>query len=82
VIILRRTRPDLPRGFRCPGVPWVPGLAIASCVYLMLNLSVATWLRFLVWMLVGFVVYFLYGQKHSRLNAEATPPHATLHRAE
>src|SRR4051794_8301646 len=67
VIILRRTRPDLERSFRAPGVPWLPSLAILACVWLMLNLPIETWLRFIVWMLVGFVIYFLYGASHSRL---------------
>jgi APA family basic amino acid/polyamine antiporter len=67
VIILRRTRPDLKRSFRAPGVPWLPALAILACVWLMLNLPVETWLRFIVWMVVGFGVYFLYGASHSRL---------------
>jgi APA family basic amino acid/polyamine antiporter len=69
--VLRRSRPDLERAFRCPGVPFVPLLAILTAIYLMLNLPAATWVRFLVWMLVGFVVYFTYGARHSRL---ATDP--------
>jgi APA family basic amino acid/polyamine antiporter len=67
VIVLRRTRPDLKRAFRCPGVPFVPILAVLASVYLMLNLPAATWVRFLVWMVIGIVVYFAYGARHSRL---------------
>ncbi|MFI6447236.1 amino acid permease [Kitasatospora sp. NPDC050543] len=67
VVILRHTRPDLPRAFRCPWVPVVPILSVMACLWLMLNLPVATWWRFLVWMVVGFVVYFLYGRGHSRI---------------
>lgn len=67
VLILRRTRPDLPRGFRVPLVPLVPVLAVLSCLWLMLNLSVETWLRFLVWMAIGFVVYFAYSRRNSLL---------------
>jgi len=67
VIVLRRTRPDLERSFKTPAVPWTPVLAILSCVWLMLNLPVETWLRFIVWMVVGFVIYFLYGASHSRM---------------
>jgi basic amino acid/polyamine antiporter, APA family len=67
VVILRRTRPDLPRGFRTPLVPLVPVLSVLACVWLMLNLTVETWLRFVVWMLIGLVVYALYGRTHSRL---------------
>ena len=71
VLVLRRTRPDLQRAFRCPGVPVVPILAILASVYLMLNLPAGTWVRFLVWMAIGIVVYFVYGARHSRL---ATDP--------
>jgi APA family basic amino acid/polyamine antiporter len=71
VLVLRRTRPDLPRAFRCPGVPAVPILAILTSFYLMLNLPAATWIRFVVWMAIGFVVYFAYSASHSRL---ATDP--------
>ncbi|MGH3772917.1 MAG: amino acid permease [Pseudonocardiaceae bacterium] len=67
VLVLRRTRPDLPRAFRCPGVPGVPILAALASFYLMLNLPAATWIRFIIWMVIGFVVYFAYGARHSRL---------------
>jgi basic amino acid/polyamine antiporter, APA family len=67
VVVLRRTRPDLPRGFRTPLVPLVPVLAVLACVWLMLNLSVETWLRFVIWMAIGIVVYFAYGRRHSVL---------------
>jgi APA family basic amino acid/polyamine antiporter len=71
VLVLRRTRPDLPRAFRCPGVPVVPVLAVLASVYLMLNLPGSTWVRFIIWMAIGIVVYFVYGARHSRL---ATDP--------
>ena len=67
VVVLRRTRPDLPRAFRTPLVPLVPILAVVICAYLMLNLSGETWVRFLLWMAIGLVVYFAYGRRHSRL---------------
>jgi APA family basic amino acid/polyamine antiporter len=67
VVILRRTRPDLERSFRTPYVPVVPILSVLASFYLMLNLPTTTWLRFAVWMVVGMVVYFFYGQGHSRL---------------
>jgi basic amino acid/polyamine antiporter, APA family len=68
VVILRRTRPDLPRSFRTPLVPLVPILSVLACLYLMLNLPVETWIRFVVWMLVGVVIYIGYGYRHSRLS--------------
>ncbi len=71
VIVLRRSRPDLRRGFRVPWSPVLPALSAAVCVYLMLNLTVETWLRFLVWLVIGFVVYFAYSQRHSRLGRDA-----------
>jgi len=67
VMVLRRTRPDLHRGFRCPGVPVVPILAVLASFYLTLNLPVMTWVRFVVWMAIGLVVYFGYGARRSRL---------------
>lgn len=70
VVILRRSRPDLPRGFRAPLVPVVPILAILACLWLMLNLTALTWVRFVVWMIAGVVVYFLYGRQHSRLGQQ------------
>jgi len=67
VIVLRRTRPELPRAFKTPLVPWIPILAALACLYLMLNLAGWTWIRFFAWMALGVVVYFLYGVRKSRL---------------
>lgn len=67
VIVLRRRRPDLERGFRVPLSPWLPAVSAAVCIYLMLNLTVETWLRFLIWLAIGFVIYFAYSRRHSRL---------------
>ncbi|GAA3142876.1 amino acid permease [Streptomyces rameus] len=67
VIILRRTRPDLHRAFRTPWVPVVPILSVCASLWLMLNLPAETWIRFAIWMVIGFVVYFFYGRSHSRL---------------
>jgi len=67
VIVLRRTQPDRPRGFRIPGAPWLPGLSIASCLVLMLSLPLQTWLRFAVWLAIGLAIYHLFGRKHSQL---------------
>jgi APA family basic amino acid/polyamine antiporter len=72
IIILRRTRPDLPRPFRTPGSPVVPLLGVATCAYLMSGLPPDTWLRLLVWMGGGLVIYAAYGRRHSRVRAQAT----------
>jgi APA family basic amino acid/polyamine antiporter len=72
VIILRRTRPDLERGYRVPFVPVFPLIGAALCVYLMTRLPAATWIRFFVWMAIGIAIYVLYGMRNSRLRqAEA-----------
>jgi len=65
VIVLRRTRPDLKRGFRAPLVPLLPIASIAACLWLMLNLTGLTWVRFGIWMLLGVLVYVAYGRRHS-----------------
>jgi APA family basic amino acid/polyamine antiporter len=70
VIVLRRTRPDLPRAFKVPGYPVVPILAALSCLFLMGFLTTGTWVRFLVWMAIGLVIYFGYSRTHSRLARE------------
>jgi APA family basic amino acid/polyamine antiporter len=71
VIILRRTKPDLERGFRVPLVPVVPIIGSLLCIYLMTRLEAETWLRFAVWMAIGLVIYFAYGRSRSRLRANA-----------
>jgi APA family basic amino acid/polyamine antiporter len=68
IIILRKTRPDLKRAFRCPGVPVVPGLAVIFCVTLMCYLSWITWVAFGIWLVIGLVIYFGYARKRSLLN--------------
>jgi APA family basic amino acid/polyamine antiporter len=65
VIVLRRTRPDLDRPFRTPGVPWVPALSALASLILMAGLSGATWQRLITWMGIGFLIYFVYGYRHS-----------------
>ena len=67
VLILRRTHPDLPRAFRCPGVPFVPVLAVLACLFLMLNLQAVTWIAFVVWLAIGLAIYFGYSRRHSKL---------------
>lgn len=71
VLVLRRTRPDLKRGFRVPWVPLLPIASIVACVWLMLNLTALTWIRFLIWMLLGVVIYFVYSRRHSVMGQRA-----------
>lgn len=68
VIVLRRYQPDLHRAFRTPLVPLVPAGAIVACLLLMVSLPLITWIRFVVWLALGLVVYGLYGVRHSRLD--------------
>ncbi|MDQ2586078.1 amino acid permease [Saccharothrix yanglingensis] len=70
VVVLRRTRPDLPRGFRTPWVPVVPLLGLGMCALLVAGLAPATWAAFGVWSAVGLVVYFAYGRSRSRLGQQ------------
>jgi APA family basic amino acid/polyamine antiporter len=65
VLIMRRTHPNAARPFRAPLVPFVPILGIAICLLLMFSLPAENWLRLLVWLLIGFAIYFGYGRKHS-----------------
>jgi basic amino acid/polyamine antiporter, APA family len=67
VVVLRRTRPDLQRGFRVPLVPLFPIIGAGLCIYLMVDLPGTTWWRFGIWLAVGIAIYFLYGRRHSRL---------------
>jgi APA family basic amino acid/polyamine antiporter len=83
VLILRRTAPEVARPFRVPGVPWVPVLGALACVAQMVSLPWATWERLLIWMGLGFAVYFLYSRQRARGRrlerpalAQATPENA------
>ena len=67
VIVLRRTRPEMPRPFKVPLSPVLPILGIAFAVFLMTDLPLSTWVRFVIWLAVGIVIYLLYGYSHSRL---------------
>ncbi|HTA44536.1 MAG TPA: amino acid permease [Bryobacteraceae bacterium] len=69
VIVLRRTHPERPRGFRVPWCPALPILSIVFCLTLMLALPLETWLRFFVWLVIGMVIYFLFGRRHSVLES-------------
>jgi basic amino acid/polyamine antiporter, APA family len=68
IIVLRRTKPDLPRPFRTPLVPLVPALGVLICFGMMAFLPADTWIRLLVWMAIGIVIYFTYGRRHSRVS--------------
>lgn len=71
VLVLRKTRPELPRPFRAPFSPVTPILGILSCAYLMYGLPLDTWLRLVVWMSIGLLIYFVYGYRHSKVQARA-----------
>lgn len=68
VLYLRITRPEIKRGFKCPAIYIVGPMAMLSCGYLMYNLPALTWIRFIVWCIVGIIIYFVYSYKHSLLN--------------
>ncbi|MCL2344675.1 MAG: amino acid permease [Desulfobulbus sp.] len=70
VWVLRRTHPDLPRAFHCPGVPLVPLLAVAFCLFLMAHLQAMTWGAFMIWLALGLAVYFLYARRHAVLHGD------------
>ncbi|HEV2642014.1 MAG TPA: amino acid permease, partial [Candidatus Elarobacter sp.] len=72
VIVLRRTDPDRPRAFRVPWVPFTPLISIAACFYLMWQLPRVTWIRFIIWLAVGLLLYFAYGYRHSTLRGRRT----------
>jgi APA family basic amino acid/polyamine antiporter len=67
VLILRKTQPNIPRPFKTPWVPVVPILGILTCLTMMVALPLDTWIRLIVWLLIGFAIYFGYGKKHSKL---------------
>jgi APA family basic amino acid/polyamine antiporter len=75
VIILRRTKPDMPRPYRVPWSPVLPIIGVGFAVYLMSDLPWETWVRFVVWLAIGILIYAFYGYRHSRLRTDpaATP---------
>ena len=79
VIVFRYTKPDEPRSFRLPLMPFVPAFGVLASGFLILQLHWETWLRFGVWLVVGLIVYFAYGRRHSLLNP-ASPRHEVLRR--
>jgi APA family basic amino acid/polyamine antiporter len=74
VLVLRRTHPHARRSFRVPLVPLVPLLGMGSSLLLMFSLPRQNWLRLFAWLLIGFVVYFFYGRKHSQLRSAVQEP--------
>ncbi len=71
IIVLRHVRPELPRPFRTPWSPLLPGLGILSCAYLMWSLPLDTWLRLIIWMAIGLVIYGSYGHRRSAIQLAA-----------
>ncbi len=67
ILVLRKTKPDQPRPFRVPFMPWIPIFGMVACLGLIAFLPFLTWIRFAVWSVIGTAIYFLYGRKHSRL---------------
>ena len=67
VLVLRKTQPNAPRAFKTPWVPLVPILGICTCLFMMVFLPGDTWLRLLIWLAIGLVIYFVYSHKHSKL---------------
>ncbi|MDJ1473044.1 amino acid permease [Cytophagaceae bacterium DM2B3-1] len=70
VMILRKTNPDAPRAFKTPLVPIVPILGIITCIIMMVYLPAGTWIRLIIWLAIGLVVYFVYGKKNSKLRQQ------------
>ncbi|WP_238918852.1 amino acid permease [Clostridium sp. YIM B02555] len=70
VIVLRKTMPDFKRTFKTPWVPFTPAVSIISCIVLLSRLHMKTWIGFLIWLIIGLLVYTFYGRKHSLLQNE------------
>jgi APA family basic amino acid/polyamine antiporter len=71
IIVMRKTHPDAPRSFKTPLVPLIPILGIGTCFYMMYALPFDTWMRLIIWMAIGLVLYFVYGAKHSIIRKNA-----------
>lgn len=69
IIVLRKTKPDVKRTFRCPGVPFTPIITIMCCIALLSKLRLITWLGFFCWLTIGILFYFIYSRKNSALNS-------------
>lgn len=75
VIVVRRTQPNAPRGFKTPFVPWVPAAGLVCCIGMMLFLPAETWIRLVMWMLIGIDIYSFYGIKHSVIGGGSVHRH-------
>ena len=71
VVVLRKTRPEVERKFKTPGVPFTPLITVVFCFYLMASLPKVTWIRFGIWLLIGLAIYFMYGVRHSKMQKPA-----------
>lgn len=75
VWVLRVKQPDIPRAFKTPLVPYIPILGVVTCLFMMAFLPLDTWIRLIVWMIIGFDVYLYYGMRHSALSDHANNTH-------
>lgn len=67
IIVMRKKMPDAERKFKVPFVPLIPVLGVVVCVYLMTSLTKESWYRLIVWLIIGIIIYFFYGKKHSKV---------------
>jgi APA family basic amino acid/polyamine antiporter len=74
VLVLRRTQPDLPRPFRIPAAWLICSLGVLSCMALLSAMTAHNWMLMAVWTAAGFLIYFGYGYRHSRLRAQGRAP--------
>ena len=70
ILVMRKNQPDAPRAFKAPGVPVIPILGICICLFMMVFLPFDTWIRLILWMLVGHDMYVFYGSRHSKLGSK------------
>ncbi len=68
IIVMRKKMPNAERKFKVPFVPFVPILGIIVCVYLMTSLTMESWWRLLIWLVIGICIYFFYGKQHSKVD--------------
>ncbi len=69
VLVLRKKQPERPRAFRVPLSPWIPLASVAFCLLLMASLTVENWLRFVIWLVIGQIIYFTYSRHHSEFSS-------------